>query len=112
MTTLYIQEVVLYVDRENLSRLEDLHYYNTHNSTMYPLPTHHLPQYEKKTILSEQLSANANKNEERETAQVRTPKTDLTPGHLHAQRVLPTDQSWTLVLYSKRYKLPINLTAF
>ncbi|KAG8300722.1 hypothetical protein J6590_070262 [Homalodisca vitripennis] len=35
---------------------------------------------------AEQLSANANKNEERETAQVRTPKTALTPGHLHARR--------------------------
>ncbi|XP_046685907.1 uncharacterized protein LOC124371605 [Homalodisca vitripennis] len=57
VTALYIQELVMYVDGENLTRLEDIHYYNTRNSTMYQLPTHHLTQYEKKpTYMGRKLS--------------------------------------------------------
>ncbi|KAG8259967.1 hypothetical protein J6590_108360 [Homalodisca vitripennis] len=46
---LYIKEVVMYVDGEDLLRGSDLHTYCTRNANLYNLPAHRLTQYEKKT---------------------------------------------------------------
>lgn len=45
---LYIQEVVMYVEGEELLRGSDLHTYHTRNADLYNLPAHRLTQYEKK----------------------------------------------------------------
>uniref|UniRef100_A0A1B6LZP0 Uncharacterized protein n=1 Tax=Graphocephala atropunctata TaxID=36148 RepID=A0A1B6LZP0_9HEMI len=48
IVALYILEVVMYVDGEDLLKNRDTHHYNTRNGVLYNLPAHHLKLYESK----------------------------------------------------------------
>lgn len=48
IVALYIREVVLYVDRGEQIKCQDIHSHNTRHGTNYVLPPHHSVQYEKK----------------------------------------------------------------
>lgn len=45
---LYIKEVILYGDVEDLERNKDIHQHNTRHANFYNLPTQHLSKYEMK----------------------------------------------------------------
>lgn len=48
IVSLYIQEVVMYVDGKDLQRNKDTHHHNTRNGELYILPVHHLKLFETK----------------------------------------------------------------